>query len=93
MCSRIFSVFINLTHLMFAGESLYEKTDRLLFDFPSRSFSSSNLLVLTIKVQSISQFIYLIDGRFSQLHTLIVDLVNIVFWPDLIENKVSFTRK
>ncbi|CAM2712079.1 unnamed protein product [Rotaria socialis] len=59
----------------------------LLFDVPSRSFSSSSLLVLNIKVQHFSQLLYVLDGRFSQLHTLIVDLINNVLSTDLIENK------
>jgi len=92
MCSRIFSVFNNLTHLMFS-ESSYENIVPLFFDVPFRSFSSSNLLLLNIKVQSFSQFVYLVDGRFNQLHTLIVDLINPADSTELIENKVSFKRK
>ncbi len=92
MCSRIFSVFNNLTHLMFS-ESSYENRVPLLFDVPSRSFSSSNLLLLNIKVQSFSQLVYLVDGRFNQLHTLIIDLINPAYTTKLIENKVSFKRK
>jgi len=93
MCSRIFSVFINLTHLMFS-ESSYEDIVWLLFDFPSRSFSCSSLLVLNIKVQSFPQFLCLLDGRFNQLHTLIVDMNNPVCSIELVQqNKVSFKRK
>ncbi|CAF5163105.1 unnamed protein product, partial [Rotaria magnacalcarata] len=38
-------------------------------------------------VQHFSQLLYVLDGRFSQLHTLIVDLINNVLSTDLIENK------
>ncbi|CAF1036254.1 unnamed protein product [Rotaria sordida] len=44
-------------------------------------------------VQSISQFVYLIDGRFNQLHTLIVDLINPAGSIEIIKNKVSFKTK
>ncbi|CAM4820746.1 unnamed protein product [Rotaria magnacalcarata] len=86
ICSCIFSIFNKLTHLTFS-ESSYENFVSLLFDVPSRSFSSSSLLVLNIKVQHFSQLLYVLDGRFSQLHTLIVDLINNVLSTDLIENK------
>ncbi|CAF2066212.1 unnamed protein product [Rotaria magnacalcarata] len=38
-------------------------------------------------VQHFSPLLYVLDGRFSQLHTLIVDLINNVLSTDLIENK------
>ncbi|CAF2668538.1 unnamed protein product [Rotaria sp. Silwood2] len=70
------------------SEASHENFVPLLFDVPSRSFSSSSLLVLkNIKVQHFSQLLYVFDGRFSQLHTLIIDLINNVLSTDLIENK------
>ena len=92
ICTCIFRVFVNLTDLKFC-ESWYENALPLLFDVPFRSFSSSNLLELNLKVQSFSNLLYLVDGRFSQLHTLIVDLNNIVYQPKHLENKVSLKRK
>ncbi|CAF3540478.1 unnamed protein product [Rotaria socialis] len=86
ICSCIFSICNKLTHLTFS-ESSYVDFVSLLFDVPSRSFSSSSLLALNIKVQHFSQLLYVLDGRFSQLHTLIVDLINNVLSTDLIENK------
>jgi hypothetical protein len=87
---NIFSVFINLTHLIFS-ESSYENIVTLFFYVPFRSFSSSSLLVLDIKIQSFSQLVYVLDGRFSQLHTLVVELANIVYFRELVErNKVSY---
>ena len=92
ICTRIFSVFINLTDLIFC-ESSHEKAVPLLFDIPFRRFSSSSLLELNLKVQNFSTLLYLVDGRFTQLHTLIVDLNNIVYASELVEKKVTLKRK
>ncbi|CAF5144328.1 unnamed protein product, partial [Rotaria sp. Silwood1] len=78
------------THLTFS-ESSFENIVRLLIYVPFRSFSSSNLLVLNIKVQSFSQCLYLLDGRFSQLQTLYVDLAKVLS-IDLPENKVKIAN-
>ncbi|CAF3791442.1 unnamed protein product [Rotaria sp. Silwood1] len=90
MCSCIFSIFINLTHLTFS-ESSFENIVRLLIDVPFRSFSSSSLLVLNIKIQTFSQCLYILDGRFSQLETLYVDLAKVIS-IDLPENKVKIAN-
>ncbi len=93
MCNLIFPMFINLTHLTFA-KSFYENEYSLVFDAPYRSFSSSNLLVLNIKIQSVWQFVDVLDGRFVQLHTLKVDVINGAFSTEINErNKVSFQRR
>ncbi|CAF3775611.1 unnamed protein product [Rotaria sp. Silwood1] len=89
MCC-IFSIFINLTHLTFS-QSSFENIVRLLIDVPFRSFSSSSLLVLNIKVQTFSQCLYILDGRFSQLETLYVDLAKVLS-IDLPENKVKIAN-
>ncbi|UJR29226.1 hypothetical protein I4U23_010440 [Adineta vaga] len=83
ICTRVFSVFINLTYFKLT-ESSCEDIFRLMSSFPIWRFSSSNLIVLNIKVQSLSQFVYLLDGRFSQLQTLVVDVVNTVFVRSLL---------
>ncbi|CAF4944653.1 unnamed protein product [Rotaria sp. Silwood1] len=90
ICSCIFSIFINLTHLTFS-ESSFENIVRLLIDVPFRSFSSSSLLVLNIKIQTFSQCLYILDGRFSQLETLYVDLAKVLS-IDLPENKVKIAN-
>jgi hypothetical protein len=69
ICNRIFTVFNNLTHLIFY-ESSWKNIVRLFFEFPSPKFSSSTLLVLNIKVETFDVCLYILDGRFSQLHTL-----------------------
>jgi hypothetical protein len=92
ICNHIFSVFLNLTHLIFY-ESSYKNIVRLLFDLPSPKFSSSTLSVLNIKAQSFYVCLYILDGRFNQLHTLYIDFANIHSPSEEIENQVSFTRK
>jgi hypothetical protein len=92
ICNDIFTVFIKLTHLIFY-ESSYEDIVRLLFDFPFPCFSSSTLLVLKIKIQTFSQCLWILDGRFNQLQTLNIDLANIYPPLEQIENQVSLTNK
>ena len=92
ICNYIFTVFINLTHLIFYDAS-YTNYVRLLFDIPPASFSSSSLLVLNIKVQSFHMCLYLLDGRFSQLHTFYIELAHIHRPDEGIENQVSSTEK
>ncbi|CAF4970892.1 unnamed protein product [Rotaria sp. Silwood1] len=86
ICNRIFTLFMNLTHLMFYDASC-ENNVRLLFNIPSPRFSSSSLLVLNIKVQTFNVCLYLLDGRFEKLRTLYIELANI--FPPLgeIENQ------
>jgi hypothetical protein len=92
ICNRIFTVFSNLTHLTFYDAS-YRNIVRLILDFPPPMFSSSTLLVLKIKVQNIAECLYLLDGRFNQLHTLQIDLIRIYHLSKEIENKVSVKKK
>ncbi|CAF3372367.1 unnamed protein product [Rotaria socialis] len=73
----ILNVFTGLIYLKF-NESLYKNCARLLLDdefLPT--FRSSTLLKLNIRVQCFDDCLYLLDGRFNQLHTLCVDLVHI----------------
>jgi hypothetical protein len=92
ICNRIFSVFKNLTHLI-VYESSYKNIVRLFFDPPSPKLSSSTLLVLDIKVQSFFMCLYLLDGRFNQLHTFYIELTHIHLPDEEIENQVSSRKK
>ncbi len=92
ICNHIFSVFLNLTHLIFY-ESSYQNIVRLLFEFPSPKLFSSTLSVLNIKVQSFDVCLYLLDGRFHHLHTFYIESVHIHPPDEEIENQVSFTKK
>jgi len=90
--NHIFSVFLNLTHLIFY-ESSYQNIVRLLFEFPSPKLSSSTLSVLNIKIQSFDMCFYLLDGCFNQLHTFYIELAHIHCPDERVENQVSFTKK
>ncbi|CAM4949990.1 unnamed protein product [Rotaria socialis] len=85
ICYYVFNVFINLTHLTFY-DAAHQNNARLLFDVPFPTFSSSSLLVLKIKVQTFDVCLYILDGRFEQLHTLDIELANILS-PSEIENQ------
>ncbi len=64
----------------------------LSFNYPPINFCSSTLLVLNTKIDDFDICLYLLDGRFNQLHTLIVQSENI--WSRVkIENQVSFYSK
>ena len=76
LCNRIFTVFNQLTDLIFTDIS-YENRARLMFDAPSARFCSSTLTVLSIKMQTFDACLYILDGRFSLLHTLWIDVVSI----------------
>ncbi|CAF4692516.1 unnamed protein product [Rotaria sp. Silwood1] len=81
--NHIFSVFKKLTHLIFSES--YQNVVPLPF-YPPINFCSSTLLVLNIKIDCFDTCLYLLDGRFNQLHTLIVESANI-WTPEKIENQ------
>jgi hypothetical protein len=92
ICNDIFTVFTNLITLIIR-ESSYKNCVRLFFDVPPLpSFRSSTLRILNIRLECFDDCLYLLDGRFNQLHTFIVDLTKVRL-PKLIPNQVSFTRK
>ncbi|CAF3389172.1 unnamed protein product [Rotaria socialis] len=75
ICNHIFSVFKKLTHLIFS-ESSYQNIVTLPF-YPPINFCSPSLVLLNIKIDLFVTCLCLLDGRFSQLHTLIVESANI----------------
>ncbi|CAM4793673.1 unnamed protein product [Rotaria magnacalcarata] len=83
--NQTFTVSINLTHLIFCDAS-YKNNTRLLFKNSSPTLSSSSLLVLKIKVQTIDVCLYILDGRFEQLHTLDIELANMFVPSEEIKN-------
>ncbi|CAF3283269.1 unnamed protein product [Rotaria socialis] len=83
--SHVFTVFKKLTHLTFA-ESSYQSIVELSFFYPPINFCSSTLLVLNIKINCFYTCLYLLDGRFNQLHTLIMEVAN-MYESEKIENK------
>ena len=61
-------MFTNLQSLSFGPSSnCYQ---RFSFDMPFPTVTSSNLLELHILVHDFKDLLYLLDGRFNQLHTL-----------------------
>ncbi|CAF1545259.1 unnamed protein product [Adineta ricciae] len=74
---RIFPTFSKLKYLILDSRWYYNCV-RLNSDESSfiHNFRSSTLLYLDIKVQSYNDCLYILDGRFNQLHTLIIDVVN-----------------
>ncbi|CAF4499814.1 unnamed protein product [Rotaria sp. Silwood2] len=84
ICNHIFSVFKKLTHLIFS-ESSYRNIVTLPF-YPPINFCSPSLLLLNIKIDFFVTCLCLLDGRFSQLHTLIVESANITA-SEKIENQ------
>ncbi len=85
--NHIFSVFKKLTHLIFS-ESSYQNMIGLSFQYPPINFSSSTLLVLNVKVANFDICLYILDGRFNQLHTLIVES-EFIRLSEKVENQVS----
>ncbi len=85
--NHIFLVFKKLTHLIFT-ESSYLNVVELRFS-PPIHFCSSTLLVLKIKISTFYICLFLVDGRFSQLHTLVVESGDISV-STRVPNKVCF---
>ncbi|CAM4837432.1 unnamed protein product [Rotaria magnacalcarata] len=77
ICNYILNVFTRLTALV-SYESSYKNLVRLNFNETLLvTFRSSTLLKLYIRVQCFEDCLYLLDGRFDQLHTLYIDLSHI----------------
>ncbi len=72
ICSRIFSVFINLMclKLQLCHEWHFQGVERLKFYQQSPQFNSSILQELYVNVGTACDLLYLLDGRFNQLRTL-----------------------
>ena len=88
LLTRIFTVFTNLTYLNL------NKFTRIDIDRPNVSipttFSSSTLVELHINVSLFDDCLYLLDGRFSQLRTLFVNVSDIVPLQSSLSNKVTY---
>jgi hypothetical protein len=81
--------FRNLKHLSIIGSS------RCSFPYighcnsPSSTFSSSTLNKLRIRVISYADCLAVLDGRFKQLRTLIVDIIEMECFSSNVYNMVS----
>jgi hypothetical protein len=88
----IFPMFMKLKYLLLY-ESSYKNCVRLNFDDPLiLNFRSSTLLYLDIKIQSYDDCLYILDGRFNQLETLIIGVIN-PHSTGAVDNQVSFLKK
>jgi hypothetical protein len=94
ICNDIFTIFTDLITFVIRDSSYRNSIRLLLYDDhpPCPSFRSSTLRILNIRLQTFDDCLYLLDGRFNQLHTLIVDLAHLDR-PDEILNPVNFVRK
>ncbi|CAF4505801.1 unnamed protein product, partial [Rotaria sp. Silwood2] len=68
MFTYIFTTFTNLQFLNFGASLLYHQ--RLSFCTSPLTIISTNLLKLHVYLADFSDCLYLLDGRFNQLHTL-----------------------
>ncbi|CAM4894187.1 unnamed protein product [Rotaria socialis] len=77
ICTRVFTIFTNLICLKFYPYSdIYINfVERLTFNQPREyvTFSSSTLTQLYINVETFNDCLYLLDGRFKQLHRFYVN--------------------
>ncbi|CAF3411703.1 unnamed protein product [Rotaria sp. Silwood2] len=86
--THIFNIFTNLRSLRFGLSSIWYQL--LLFSTPPSTIISSKLLELHVSLQHFTDCLYLVDGRFNQLHTLHVHIDCICSSRILIDNKVEY---
>jgi hypothetical protein len=72
--NRIFGLVTNLKYLDLDNNDFYDFSRSLLTGLPSTTCFSSSIVHLRIKMQNIDDCLYLLDGRLSQLNTLIINL-------------------
>lgn len=89
VCENVFSIFTNLQHLNLCSFA-HVNYPQLSFESNLPTFFSSTLIELHINVRSSNDFFHLLDGRFSQLRVLLVNmLVNTDLSP-MFSNKVGY---
>ena len=72
--NRIFILCTNLKYLDLDFNDFSLSFEPLLTGLPSTTCCSSSIVHLRIKMHNIDDCLYLLDGRLSQLHTLIIKL-------------------
>jgi len=96
LCTHILTMFSNLICLKFHPyfDSYIDPIERLSFKFgESPTFFSSNLVELHINVEDFTDCLYLLDGRFKQLHTFYVNIHFFVPPSPAIINKVHYLNQ
>ena len=86
--THLCAMFTNLRYLNF-GPSL-SKCQQLSFGTSSLAVFSSTISELHIRVPRFMDCLYLLDGRFNQLHTLYVYITFIYVPQETINNKVYY---
>ncbi|CAM4916927.1 unnamed protein product [Rotaria socialis] len=71
---NIFAVLTNLKYLDLNVNDTYAFGKSVLKGLPSNICCSSSIVHLRIKMNNFEDFLSLMDGRLSQLHTFIIDL-------------------
>jgi hypothetical protein len=85
--NRIFTMFPNLQYLNFGRSSMWD--DVLSFCSTRPTVISTNLLELHVCLDSFYDCLYLLDGHFTQLRSLYVDVKLIGTLDRRINNKVN----
>jgi hypothetical protein len=85
--THIFNTFTNLQMLNMGPSSLW--CQYLTFDISPPTVISSTLLELSVGLTKFSDCLYLLDGRFNQLHTFHVNIEYITSHSS-INNKVQY---
>jgi hypothetical protein len=95
ICSRIFSVFINLMCLkvQLCHEGYFQGLERLHFHQKSPQLNSSILQELYVNVGTACDLLHLLDGRFNQLRTLHVHVSDFIDFSTTIIRQVDLLFK
>ncbi|CAF3925734.1 unnamed protein product [Rotaria magnacalcarata] len=89
--THIFTTFTNLQYFNF-GPSLFCH-QRLSFFTSPLTIISTNPLKLHVHLENFNDCLYLLDGRFNQLHTLSANISFISALPLRINNKADYFFK
>ncbi|CAF1197568.1 unnamed protein product [Rotaria sp. Silwood1] len=86
LCEYIMKFFRNLKHLSFIGSSRFSFPTLLYRNLSSTTFSSSILNKLRIRVVKYADCLAILDGRFKQLRSLIVDIIYMTYHSSNVYN-------
>ena len=85
-------MFTKLIYLHFGWNGDSWCSPRSLIDLPSTTWYPSNIVHLNVRVYSFNDCLCLLDGRLSQLHTLIVEVDRIYKTSMTINNTVKYFK-
>jgi len=89
--STIFALVLSLCKRLIKLSfcQLYHRQTLRTFELSPTNFKSSTLTVLKINVKTFDDCLYLLDGRFNCLSTLIINVKIIAYTSGTIDNTVS----